>query len=253
MAEPWQLARSDVETVEAENGATYRLLVAWPEGEPPAQGWPVLWVLDGEDNFAIAAMTARRLAAAGSRSGIEPGLVVGVDSGSLAQRVLDYTPPMEGYTIPQAMPAHGLTVGGADAFLDLLDDRLRPQVASRWPVDPERQTLAGHSFGGLVALYALTTDRSFSGYVAVSPSLWYGDGQPAQWVVPDDSEAELLLLNGTEERRFAGGGTARELAERWQTAGRAVHYRSLAGHGHGTTMLAAMGAVIEAAFERDAQ
>jgi len=252
-AEPWQLERSDVQTVQVDHGAAYRLLVAWPEGEPPAKGWPVLWVLDGEDNFAIAAMTARRLAAAGARSGIEPGLVVGVDSGSLVQRVLDYTPAVEGYSIPQGMPAHGLALGGADAFLDLLEGPLRSRVTDRWPVDPQRQTLLGHSFGGLLSLHALNSGRSFSGYVAASPSLWYGDGKAAEWFTSARPGAHLLLVAGTAERNLGASVKTQALAERLQALGGAVHHLTLEGLGHGSTMLAAIGPAIEAAFGRDAQ
>src|SRR5690606_40210744 len=79
-AEPWVLERSQVERVAASNGATYRLLVAWPEGDPPANGWPVLWLPDGAQHFATAALTARRLAEAVATTGIEPGPLVRADS-----------------------------------------------------------------------------------------------------------------------------------------------------------------------------
>ena len=246
-AEPWTLGNSHAETVEASNSKPYRLLVAWPEGEPPASGWPVLWLLDGEDNFAIAAVTARRLAGAGARTGIEPGLIVGVESKTLAQRVYDYTPQVPGYAIPEGLPAHGLRTGGGDAFLDALENELRPLIASRWSIDPERQTLAGHSFGGLLAIHALGTHRSFSAYAAISPSLWFGVGE---WTAEGDPDAPLLLARGTEERAFAPADAVQSLAERRRAAKWPVEYAALDGHDHGTTMLAAMAAVIKAAFGR---
>lgn len=246
-AEPWQLERSDVQTVAASNGTTYRLMIAWPDGECPARGWPFLWMLDGEDNFTIAALTARRLAKAGERTGVEPGVVVGVDSGTLGRRVFDYTPAVSGYAIAPGMPAAGLKTGGADAFLDILENELRPLLAGRCPVDHERQTLAGHSFGGLLALHALSSGRSFSAYAAISPSLWFGDGAVASRAGGDE---RLLLASRTAEPRMGKGGTAMARAERWCRAGRDVEYLSLEGHGHGTTMLAAMGAIVEIAFGR---
>jgi len=246
-AEPWTLENSHAETIEASNGRPYRVLVAWPEGEPPASGWPVLWLLDGEDNFAPAALTARRLAGAGARTGIEPGLVVGIESEALAQRVYDYTPETPGYAIPEGLPAHGLQTGGGDTFLDALENELRPLVASRWSIDPERQTLAGHSFGGLLAIHALDTRRSFSAYAAISPSLWFGDGE---WTAGGDPDARLFLARGTEERAFAPADAVQSLAERRHAARLPVEYSALEGHGHGTTMLAAMAAVIKTAFGR---
>lgn len=256
-AEPWQLERSDVESVTAPDGHSYRMMVAWPQGEPPAQGWPVLWLLDGEDNFAIAATTARRLERAGARSGIEPGVIVAIESGGLPRRVLDYTPPAPGYTIPQGMPAHGLAVGGGSAFLDFIDRRLRPHIAARFRLDPRRQTLMGHSFGGLLALEAMYEGRPYSGIVAVSPSLWYGDGvlARAEAKAARDARASLLLAAAPGERTVAGlsGSDGEALVGRWRAQGHAARYLPLPGQNHGSTMMAAMTAGIAAAFGKGAQ
>lgn len=252
---PYSLERTLVTTVRSADGHPYRVMVAWPEGKPPVAGWPVLYVLDGEDNFAIAVQTARRLAAAGARSGIEPGLVVAVDSGGLARRVFDYTPATPGYRIPAGAPAAGLASGGADAFLDFLGERLQPLVAGRWPVDADRQTLLGHSFGGLVALHALFTRPAlFSRYVAVSPSLWFGDDlvgrEERAFSRPADMALSLLIATGGDERGPNGGsGSASEaLAARLARKGVAARYLLLNGQSHGTTMLATMGEAVATAF-----
>ncbi|WP_232495544.1 alpha/beta hydrolase [Novosphingobium kaempferiae] len=256
-AAPWQLERSDVETVAAVDGHAYRVMVAWPEGEPPTAGWPVLWLLDGEDNFAIAAVTARRLERAGARSGIQPGVIVAIESGGLARRVLDYTPSAPGYAIPKGMPAHGLAVGGGDAFLDFVDRSLRPRIAGRLRIDPRRQTLMGHSFGALLALDAMYEGRAFSHIVAVSPSLWYGDGvlRKAEAKAADGAGAALLLASAPSERTVAGlsGTDGKALVDRWRAGGRVGRYLSLPGQTHGSTMMAAMTAGIAAAFGKEAQ
>lgn len=252
VAEPWQLARSDVQEVAAPDGHRYRLLVAWPEGEPPPQGWPVLWLLDGEDNFAVATMTARRLARAGPRGGVTQGLIVAIESGPLARRVLDYTPAAPGYAIPAGAPASGLATGGADAFLDFVNGKLRPMVAARWRIDPARQTLAGHSFGGLLALHALfVRPQTATRYAAVSPSLWYGNDLLAreERQMPAGT-ARVLIASGSDERGpdGSGGAAAEALATRLNARTGGARYRELAGQDHGTTMLAAMGEIIRLAF-----
>ncbi|PNU02704.1 alpha/beta hydrolase [Novosphingobium guangzhouense] len=256
-AAPWQLDRSDVETVTAADGHPYRVMIAWPEGEPPASGWPVLWLLDGEDNFAIAATTARRLERAGARSGIEPGVIVAIESGGLARRVLDYTPPAPGYAIPQGMPAHGLAVGGGDAFLDFIDRTLRPHIAGRLRIDPRRQTLLGHSFGGLLALDAMYEGRAYSRIVAVSPSLWYGNGILAKAEAKTEAKAgaRLLLASAPDERTARGpsGTDGAALVERWRNLGHEARYLPLPGQIHGSTMMAAMTAAISAAFGKGEQ
>ncbi|MBT0668507.1 alpha/beta hydrolase [Novosphingobium profundi] len=254
-AEPWALPRSDVVETAAPDGHVYRVLVAWPEGPPPREGWPVLWVLDGVDNFAVATVTARRLAQAGKRSGVENGVIVALDSGSLARRITDYTPHVPGYVIAPGKPAHGFALGGADRFLDFIDARLRPMLAERLPIDPRRQTLAGHSFGGLLALHAARQGRNYSGFAAVSPSLWYGDGEfPAHPPTSAARRASRLLVAISPEAGDAGQAgrdVARDLAGDWQAAGYDTQFLDLPGQDHGSTMLAAMSAIIKTAFSSE--
>lgn len=254
-AEPWHLERSVVETLAAPDGHSYRIMVAWPEGEAPANGWPVLWVLDGNENFAVAALTARRLARAGKRSGVEDGVVVAIDSGKLGRRVWDYTPDVPGYAIPEGAPAHGLPVGGADDFLDFLEERVQPMLAEHWHIDSERQAIVGHSFGGLLALQALASGRHWTRYVAVSPSLWFGNGRLS--FEPNEAararEAALLIAAGDREAGPGGSmaDSARELVARLKSENMSADFLPLAGQDHGTTMLAAMGRVVAFAFGRE--
>lgn len=66
--------------------------------------------------------------------------------------------------------------GGADDFLEFLAEELKPALARAFPIDPDESTLAGQSFGGMFALYALLTrPDTFQRYLAVSPSLWWND------------------------------------------------------------------------------
>lgn len=248
------IERSLVTTIESADGHAYRLLLAWPEGEPPAAGWPVLYVLDGDDNFAVAAETARRLARAGGRSGVDAGVIVGIQSRGLPRRVLDYTPRVEGYAISQGLPAHGLATGGADAFLDFFIQRVQPFVAGRVRIDPARSTLAGHSFGGLLALHAMfTRPASATRFAAISPSLWFGGGDlmDREERGATASPAGLIAV-GSDERSADGsaGSAAEALAVRLSARGGAVRYLGLIGQGHGTTMLAAMGPIVTLAFGR---
>jgi predicted alpha/beta superfamily hydrolase len=238
---PYTLPNSAVFEVPGGAGESYRVSVAWPDGTPPASGWPVLYVLDGEDNFAIAALTARRLARAGARSGVDAGVIVGVDAGALPRRVRDYTPATPGWTIPAGRPASGLPTGGGEAFLNLLSQRVQPAVRARWHVDPARETLAGHSFGGLLALHAaVTRPAMFDRVVAVSPSTWFGDGLLLRGAGSAPQPALALIAEGE------GGEAASALAARIGGA----RFLPLPGQGHGATMLAAMAPTIAFAFGR---
>ncbi len=253
-AQPYTVPQSMVIAVTSDSGERYEVMISWPEGAPPAAGWPVLYVLDGEDNFAIATLTARRLARAGARSGIGAGIVVGIAAGPLARRVRDYTPATPGWRIPAGQPAAGLDTGGAAAFLDLLERKIMPLVHDgRWSIDRNRETVLGHSFGGLLGLHAaLTRPALFDAVVAVSPSLWFGEGLIAREAGKAKSNVRILIAesgevvrNGAPESAEPAGLVAQ--LNRTGAPGQ-VRYLPLPGQSHGTTMLAAMVPAIDFAF-----
>lgn len=253
VAAPWQIERSDVFTLRSADGHEYRVMVAWPDSPPPPQGWPVLWLLDGDDNFAVATVTARRLARAGARSGVGEGVIVAIDSGGLSRRIFDYTPHVPGYVIPKGSPAAGQPLGGANAFLAFLHDTVRPEIARRWRVDTGRQTLMGHSFGGLLALHALAQGGTWTRYVAISPSLWYGNGLIARQAVEMSPAAgrHVLLAAGDREGPPAGAsGTLAGVATTLSSRGIDARFAVLNGQSHGSTMMAAMADSISLAFDQ---
>lgn len=141
-------------------------------------------------------------------------------------------------------PAAGLATGGADAFLEVIATRIQAAVHTRWRVDASRETLMGHSFGGLFALHAaLTRPALFDRAVAVSPSIWFGDGPLAREAAAAPAGATALIAEGEH------GETAAALTARIQGA----RYLSPPGQTHGSTMLAAMAPAIAFAFRKDAR
>ena len=249
----WELANSEVLDIKSPDGHDYKIMVAWPDTPAPADGWPVLWLLDGEDNFAISVMTARRLTKASARSGVEPGLIVAVESGSLTRRVLDYTPLVAGYSIPSGAPAAAFTTGGADAFLNFLEKSVRPEVMRRWPIDKNRSALMGHSFGGLLVVHALTQDRGYSDYIAISPSLWFGDGIVQKRPLPLAAMPKPRLKMAIGEREggpMEGLGSLEPFLQELAAKGIAADYKLLPGQSHGSTMMASMVEGIMFAFKK---
>jgi predicted alpha/beta superfamily hydrolase len=131
----------------------------------------VLYALDGNASFPLLAQMARSAARRAKATGQAAPVIVGIgyatDDDYHPARGRDYTPPTAG------APA---TEGGADRFLDFIEQELKPLVHSLAPVDPRRQALYGHSYGGLCALHALfTRPAMFQAYIAASPSIWYRD------------------------------------------------------------------------------
>lgn len=187
---------------------------------PGAARWPVLFVTDGNLAFATAAATMGILPI--EPGGPRPACVVGIGyhlSGRgeraehLALRNRDLTPSRveEWEARMRAAPppfrfADDVRTGGGDHFLDFILDELKPWLAEDFPVDRSDCTLAGSSFGAMLALYALfTRPGAFRGHLAISPSLWWGNHQllgieQAYATNHTDLDAALYLcVGGAEE------------------------------------------------------
>lgn len=155
----------------------------------------MVYLLDG--NAALMELDERLLDSL-TTHGDAPVLVFIADDSALridaVGRSLDYTPARysDGRVETDPLDPQRRT-GGAAAFAQLIATRIRPQVEARVAVDRQRQTLWGHSYGGLFVLQVLLTQpQLFQHYVAVDPSLWWGDGfivQQAQRVVDHAREA----------------------------------------------------------------
>ncbi|MFT3802603.1 MAG: alpha/beta hydrolase-fold protein [Burkholderiaceae bacterium] len=171
-------------------GRDYRILVAQPSGPVPQQGYGMLVVLDGNWMFGAAAQAMQLLmrfpdlgpGTPGHPKGgrAEPLLVVGIgypgdDKRAWKERTWDFLPAPHG---PIEVQRARLLAdpGGAEAFLDFLVDELRPALAARYPLRPDRHTLSGASLGGYFTLHALARrPQAFQRYAAISPSLWWDD------------------------------------------------------------------------------
>lgn len=195
-ASPHPVPRSHQADIVSSSGGTYRVLVARPATPPPAAGYPVVYVLDGNSVFGTLADLVRRAEQGGAAAG-DPALIVAVGypvdaAYDIARRSYDYTPPAtltEPERRPDGTPYPRPPHGGADVFLDFLLHELQPAIARDFPVDASRRALLGHSYGGLLVLHALfTRPQAFRTYVAVSPSLWWNGG----WI----AGAETAFLRG---------------------------------------------------------
>lgn len=166
----WTMPRSEVRDVQSPSGATYRIFVSWPEEPAPPEGYPILYTLDGNESFPVAATVS---AALGPYLDLEPGIIVGIGYVGPTRRSYDYTPDVPDDTT-MLLPSG--PAGGADELLQFIVGQVRPQIETRYPVDRTRQTLSGYSLGGLFVLHALSTrPEAFQTYVAASPSIWFGE------------------------------------------------------------------------------
>lgn len=170
-----ELTRSIALTSSA--GAAYTLHIAWPAGPAPVAGWPVVYMLDGE-TFGIAREIMRYQVGAGAEMLATPRVLVAIGYPGASRRGTDYAPERE-----QALAGRQ---GGAPAFRRFLLDTVCPLIAAELPIDRRRQTLMGHSLGGLFVLETMFEQRlagithvsevpGFETFVASSPSVWWAD------------------------------------------------------------------------------
>jgi predicted alpha/beta superfamily hydrolase len=177
-----------------------RLYVRLPRGyHSSVKSYPVLYVLDGEFFFRQASAAVQFLSETRYIRDypIPEMVVVGLVN---QDRNRDFTPthaPIQG---PLRFP----TSGGADRFIDFLEDEVFPLIEARYRAHPYR-IVAGWSLGGLFAVdtYVRNPDV-FSAFLAISPSLWWdGDKELTQLdsalqagVLP---AKPLVVTLGTEE------------------------------------------------------
>lgn len=231
----------------------YVVTVSRPKASAPPSGYPVVYALDG--GLALAALDEPLLQHLTKGS---PPVIVTVAHAveaavNVRARAFDYTPAPEGVEPGEIADHAGRPGGGADAFLALLDGVIRPRIEARLPVDPARETLWGHSYGGLFVLHAaLIRPFLFDRFVAASPSLWWNYGSVLAeerpfLAGPRPASFVLTLLVGEDEQRppAAGApprhpmwtslppGETGRLARRLREAGVDVGYSVLAGQGHG--------------------
>ncbi|WP_235822256.1 alpha/beta hydrolase [Burkholderia ubonensis] len=152
-------------------GRTRRLFVALPAERSVSGPHPVLVVLDGNALFPLAAPLARNRAARPDAAREPAPIVIGI--GYPTDAPYDMQARADDYTLAPLPNGQGLA---ADRFLDFIEHDLQPWLARQWPIDTGRQTLFGHSYGGLLTLYALLTrPHLFRRYVAASPSIWWSE------------------------------------------------------------------------------
>jgi len=231
----------------------YQLWLGKPDQAPPATGYPVLYMLDG--NAALGALKPDTLRALSHKAAAPVLVAVGYAGNqriNRAGRTLDYTP---GPARPD--PLTQQPSGGADAFLDLMEQRIKPAVAERLKIDFQQQTIWGHSYGGLLALHALLSrPHSFQHFAAASPSLWWlgperlAAAQQAFAHRLQGGPASLLLMRGEAEPAAphsspttpAADNQAIQalLAHLQQAQGLTLEYKSFAGLGHGPMLDASL-------------
>lgn len=151
------------------------LFVNLPNDYNPRQKekYPVVYLLDANLYFDIVATVINKY----SEVGLAPSVIL-VGIGYKDFPTMDSLRNRD-YTYPVAIPEYQMAIsGGADKFLNCINNELIPFIDKGYNTDTLKRVLAGHSLGGYFVAYALLQDLSgksnnFSGYIAASPSIHY--------------------------------------------------------------------------------
>ncbi len=245
-------------------GDDFEVWIAQPQaGFGPVQEGPprVLYVLDANLFFGTVVEMTRLMHKLYGE--LPPLLVVGIayptDNGYLqgALRSRDFTPSLDAgmektaASFPQMPETHRIepSMGGASAFMQFLDNEVKPFVSSRYDVQEDGATIFGSSLGGLFVVHTLlTAPASFDNYIAVSPALWWNQEEifeaaadPAKSLKEHPGRV-FIAVGGLEEspdiphlERFKLVTNARRMAALLgEDAGpsRGVHFEELDGETH---------------------
>lgn len=200
------LARTEQVELVSAAGRPYLLSIAAPAEAAPVDGYPIIYVLDPSWSFATLVETVRT-----QEPFFGPVVVVGVgypETATGTERMRDLTPATDRSTLPDDNLGEPWgAMGEADAFLRFIEERVKPAVEERLPIDRRRQALFGHSLGGLFVLHTLfSRPDAFQTYVAASPSIWWGGKSimnearafNARRTRPDQPRRLLVTVGGFE-------------------------------------------------------
>jgi predicted alpha/beta superfamily hydrolase len=107
---------------------------------------------------------------------------------------------------------HELSGDGAEAYLELVVEHVRPLVENEFPVDHARLGIAGSSLGGVASLHALYRYPDVFSFAGVfSPAFWWsGDDRWFELVETTPAPGGRIYMDvgddegeGDEERRLA--------------------------------------------------
>ncbi|OCG09220.1 hypothetical protein A9G13_02370 [Gilliamella sp. wkB178] len=169
---------SQIERFHSQHIGDYKVTIYAPNKPAPKDGWPIIYLLDGDSYFltAVNIVTSQSC----DRCNIQEGIIVAIDYYDQTRRGQDYLPKPDKLLL-EVLPNNQVNFienyGGADAFWHFISQELKPAMEKRFVINRHKQAIFGHSYGGLFTLYAwLTKPAIFDTYAISSPSMWFSGG-----------------------------------------------------------------------------
>ncbi|MCR8641646.1 alpha/beta hydrolase [Paenibacillus sp. N1-5-1-14] len=236
--------------VAKESGREYRIFVASPSEVPPPSGFPVIYMLDGNAIFGTMVEAVRVQSRRPEKTGVTPAVIVGIgyptDEPFNPARFYDFTMPTEPSELPKSYDGSPWPeMGGAESFFQFIEQDLKPRIESMCNIDKNRQSIWGHSLGGLFVLQTLFNhSTSFQTYIAGSPSIHWNKSRIREMeqhfteqLKLNPHKIDLLITAGELEQSHPSrmNEYAKALAERlfgYADCGMHVEYKEFEGEGH---------------------
>ncbi|ENH98141.1 bacillibactin trilactone hydrolase [Gracilibacillus halophilus YIM-C55.5] len=178
---------------------SFQIDVFYPNCSVPENGFPIIYLLDGNSNFATVVDAVRLQSRRPERTNVYPAIVVGIgyqiEQPFSKERFYDYTLSAPEFDISskwndRELPPHG----GAEEFAGFIKTVLKPFIENKYVVNKQKQTIFGHSLGGLFVLHTLfTNSQAFQTYIVGSPSIHWN-----QTLLLQERDAFLANNNGME-------------------------------------------------------
>ncbi|SEQ96285.1 hypothetical protein SAMN05216522_10948 [Rosenbergiella nectarea] len=152
----------------------YKVWVAVPKKKAPAQGYPILYLLDGNSSLSRLSETLLK-----EISDKRPPVLVFIGYNTplpfdLKARTYDYTPLATEGSANGSPMGRGRVGGGSTVFRSLLEQKIIPLSEGSLPINSAQRALWGHSYGGLFVIDSYLHASRFTHFFSASPSLSQG-------------------------------------------------------------------------------
>lgn len=174
-------------------GRDYRLFISAPADAGPDKAYPVLYILDANRDFQMAANYAR-------------GIIVGI--GYPLQDMREFGPRRQLDLTPTVDASRPVPTGDSVKFLAMLEEEVRPFIEARYNLVADDQSLYGHSLGGLTVLgHMFRHPEAFNTFMIASPSIWWDkrvvladEAAFSERVKNDELKIRVLLTSAGDEQ-----------------------------------------------------
>ncbi|GAB4266685.1 MAG: alpha/beta hydrolase-fold protein [Candidatus Rifleibacteriota bacterium] len=171
-------------------------------GKPAAKGkrYPVIYMHDGGNLFDPGTSFG------GIDWGVDEAMDEGIKKGELKEAIVvaigNTADRMSEYT-PFPDPKH--KGGNGENYAKFLVEELKPMIDKNFRTLKTRENtfIGGSSLGGLISLYiGISRPQTFSGIIAMSPSIWWSDGGIIKWLLDNNIggfKGKIWVDMGTRE------------------------------------------------------